>query len=107
MYSSKDCEKVGCDADFSILSNKSGEKIHIGNIMGHKKNRGYGSILMRYLKKLAIKEGTKCITGNLVSNNFDHLNRLKHFYSKHGFTVRVKDGSLSGNIEWNYFDLHP
>jgi GNAT superfamily N-acetyltransferase len=101
----KDCEKIHWDADFRILANKLGNGLHIGDIMGNKKHRGYGSILMRYLQELAVNDGIKLITGDLAPDDSEHLAKLKHFYSKHGFTVKVKDGYLSGDIEWKYFDI--
>ncbi|WP_250886519.1 GNAT family N-acetyltransferase [Bacillus sp. SM2101] len=52
-------------------------------------NKGYGSILLKTLKEIAIEKGVKEITGWISPADRDHVDRLKHFYEKHGFEVNL------------------
>ncbi|MFD1038274.1 hypothetical protein ACFQ3N_07600 [Virgibacillus byunsanensis] len=74
--------------------------LHIADIKGEE-NKGYGSILMKHLKELAREENLQYITGDLVERDFGHVNRLKHFYSKHNFDVKIDHEEQSGEIVWN------
>lgn len=96
-----------CDATFrgnwnaAIQAEYKGDNtIHIADIKGEQ-NKGYGSILMNHLKELAQDENVQYITGNIVERDFDHVNRLKHFYSKHNFDVRIDHQEQYGEIIWN------
>lgn len=95
-----------CDAAFrgkwnaAIQANyKDGNTIHIADIKGEQ-NKGYGSILMNHLKEVAQEENCQYITGDIVERDFDHVNRLRHFYSKHNFDVEIDHEEQSGEIVW-------
>ncbi|MFZ3577562.1 hypothetical protein [Virgibacillus sp. DJP39] len=79
---------------------KDSNTIHIADIKGEQ-NKGYGSILMNHLKELAHEENIQYITGDIVERDFDHVNRLKHFYNKHRFEVKIDHQDQSGEIIWN------
>lgn len=85
--------------DFSIHAQYSGEnKIHIGDIKGPE-NKGYGSICMNYLKQLAKKYNIQSITGDIAKRDWNHKDRLIHFYKKHNFDVKIDKETKSGEIE--------
>lgn len=87
--------------DFSIQAKYSkDQKIHIGDIKGEE-NRGYGSICMDYLKDIAKEQNIQYITGDLAERDWDHLDRLVHFYKKHNFHVEIDYDDKSGEIKWN------
>jgi hypothetical protein len=87
--------------DFSLQALYPDEdRIHIGDIKGPE-NKGYGSICIEHLKEIAIDKNIPYITGEISERDWDHLERLMHFYEKHNFKVEVDYNSKSGNIIWN------
>lgn len=102
------CKIMLCDCetsyngkwDFSIQATYPDENtIHIGDIKGPA-NKGYGSICMDYLKELAIEQNIPKITGDIAKRDWDHVDRLVHFYKKNDFHVKVNDKDKSGEIMW-------
>jgi GNAT superfamily N-acetyltransferase len=86
--------------DFSIQAKyETQSTIHIGDIKGEE-NKGYGSICMDYLKEHAIDQNVQYIKGDLAKRDFDHLDRLIHFYEKHNFDIEVDYEDQSGEILW-------
>ncbi|WP_245799124.1 hypothetical protein [Virgibacillus siamensis] len=79
---------------------KDGGNLHIADIKGEE-NRGYGTILMKHLKDVAREDNVQYITGDIVKRDFDHVDRLKHFYSKHYFDVKIDHQEQCGEIIWN------
>ncbi|WP_047980978.1 GNAT family N-acetyltransferase [Ornithinibacillus contaminans] len=79
---------------------KDDSTIHIAAIKGEE-NKGYGSVLMKHLKEIAREENVQYITGDLVERDFDHVDRLQHFYEKHNFDVTVDHEEQCGEIVWN------
>ncbi|MFC2947881.1 hypothetical protein [Virgibacillus sediminis] len=79
---------------------KDENTLHIADIKGEQ-NKGYGSLLMKHLKELARQENVQYITGDLVKRDFDHVERLKHFYTKHYFDVKIDHVNQYGEIIWN------
>lgn len=79
---------------------KDENTIHIADIKGEQ-NKGYGTILMKHLKELARDKNVQYITGNIVKRDFDHVNRLDHFYRKHDFDVKINYEDQCGGIVWN------
>ncbi|MCM3412821.1 MULTISPECIES: GNAT family N-acetyltransferase [Bacillaceae] len=67
-------------------------------------NHGYGSILLSTLIEIAKKRNIDSITGWISSVDFDHLERLVHFYKKHNFEVILdensKDSLKIGDLKW-------
>ncbi len=51
-------------------------------------NQGYGSIAMEYLIKEGKKLNKEYLIGEISYVDHDHINRLKHFYKKHGFEIQ-------------------
>lgn len=102
------CKIMLCDCetsykgkwDFSIHATFSDENtIHIGDIKGPA-NKGYGSICMDYLKEIAIEQNIPKITGDIAERDWEHVDRLVHFYKKHNFLVEVDYEDKSGEIKW-------
>lgn len=102
------CKIMLCDCetsykgswDFSIQATYADEStIHIGDIKGPA-NKGYGTICMDYLKELAIEQNIPKITGDIAERDWDHVDRLVHFYEKNDFYVKVNDKDKSGEIIW-------
>lgn len=85
------------------LEFKDERTVHINDIKGPE-DQGYGSILMNHLKDLVKEFNYQYITGDLVERDWDHLNRLTHFYEKHNFDVEVDYDHQKGEIIW-YGDL--
>lgn len=84
--------------DFSIQAKyEGGSTIHIGDIKGEE-NKGYGSICMSYLKEHAKDQNVQFIKGDLAKRDWDHLDRLIHFYEKHDFDVEVDHENRCGSI---------
>ncbi|WP_042220490.1 N-acetyltransferase [Oceanobacillus manasiensis] len=79
---------------------RSDSTLHIADIKGVQ-NKGFGSVLMKHLKEIAREENMQFITGDIVERDFDHVNRLKHFYRKHHFNIKIDHEHLSGEIVWN------
>ncbi|WP_144593658.1 GNAT family protein [Priestia flexa] len=73
--------------------------IHIGDIKGPA-NKGYGSICMNYLKEVALDQNIHTIKGDIAKRDWDHVNRLVHFYEKHDFHVEIDYDNQCGEIEW-------
>lgn len=73
-------------------------------ITGDYKNRGCGSLLMKYLiNYLEGRQDIKKVNGVLVNDDSDHFDRIEHFYKKFGFEVKFKlnenGEKISGSIE--------
>lgn len=76
------------------------QRIEIADIRieGDHVNRGYGSIVMNEIIKLAHQLGIKFIDGWISGVDWDHIDRSAHFYRKFGFDVTLNEGS--GKILW-------
>lgn len=65
-------------------------------------NRGYGSILMDYLKEFSEAREKINITGSLSPFDLStHKERLLHFYRKHGFIISQPDDKGWCSIQYN------
>ncbi|KWU68622.1 MULTISPECIES: N-acetyltransferase [Priestia] len=73
--------------------------IFIGDIKGPA-NKGYGSVCMNYLKEVAVDQNVHVIKGDIAERDWDHLERLIHFYEKHNFEVNIDYTNKCGEIEW-------
>ncbi|MGD8190956.1 GNAT family N-acetyltransferase [Brevibacillus ginsengisoli] len=79
----------------------SDNRLHILDINVKKKdaNKGYGSILLAHLIKVASNNSVRTITGELTPEDLrSHGDRLKYFYKKHGF--EIEDFGHFANIKW-------
>lgn len=74
--------------------------INIGDIriFGQNTNHGYGSILVKKLFGISERQNVKKITGWISGVDWNHVDRLKYFYEKHGFTVTLDSEKKSGDI---------
>jgi len=68
-------------------------ELFIGDFESDIENKGYSSILLRNVIKLAEMIGLKRITGNLAAVDSDHFDKLKYLYSKYGFKVYISGSS--------------
>ncbi|GIO38829.1 hypothetical protein J41TS12_36900 [Paenibacillus antibioticophila] len=69
------------------------------HIEGAHVNRGYGSIVMSEILKLAYQLGSIRFIDNWISGvDLGHIDRSAHFYRKFGFDVELNEGS--GKILW-------
>ncbi len=87
-------------SDFQIQAKYIENVIHIGDIQGPE-NKGHGSVCMKYLKEVARDKNIQYITGNIAERDWDHLDRLIHFYKKHNFTIKLDKEDKSGEIWCN------
>ncbi|UJL46901.1 hypothetical protein KFZ58_02845 [Virgibacillus sp. NKC19-16] len=78
---------------------KDQHTLHIADIKGEE-NKGYGSVLMKYIKEIVDEENMQSITGDIAKRDFDHVERLKHFYRKHDFDVKIDYDEQYGEIVW-------
>ncbi|KZZ83610.1 MULTISPECIES: hypothetical protein [Bacillaceae] len=86
--------------DFSIQATyKTDDTIKIGDIKGPS-NKGYGSICMNYLKQKARQNNIPYIVGDIAERDWDHVDRLVHFYKKHQFNVDLDSENKCGEILW-------
>ncbi|WP_078553703.1 hypothetical protein [Bacillus alkalicellulosilyticus] len=74
--------------------------ILIKDIKGEE-NQGYGSICMKQVKHIAQNRNAQFIIGDIVERDWDHLDRLIHFYKKHDFFVDINHEQKSGQVLWN------
>ncbi|WP_206922949.1 GNAT family N-acetyltransferase [Alicyclobacillus suci] len=61
-------------------------------------NEGYGSLAMNHLISLARARKYKRIYGKIVQTDWEHVERLKHFYEKFGFEVELNLEKKKGKI---------
>lgn len=67
---------------------KSKKILKIADIIIVDKNRGNGSILIKYLFQYANQNKNIIkIIGTISPSDSDHFDRLEHFYEEHGFKV--------------------
>ncbi|WP_070119578.1 GNAT family N-acetyltransferase [Bacillus marinisedimentorum] len=86
--------------DFSIHAEyRDKNTIHIGDIRGPE-GKGYGTVLMDHLKEIARDQNIQYITGDIAARDWDHVDRLEHFYTKHNFEIDLDFENKSGKIEW-------
>ncbi|NGP46522.1 hypothetical protein G4V62_16790 [Bacillaceae bacterium SIJ1] len=86
--------------DFMLTGEYTKEgTLWIGDIKGEV-NQGFGSICMAYLKEQAEEYNAWRIEGDLAKRDWGHLDRLIHFYQKHGFDVQLDEETYSGSICW-------
>lgn len=86
--------------DFALQAEYvNAHRLFIDDIKGDP-NRGFGSICMAYLKDAAWQHNC-LIEGKLAKRDWDHLDRLIHFYKKHHFHVSVNEEAQSGHVIWH------
>lgn len=85
--------------EFSIHATYSEQGLHIDDMRGAP-DQGFGSICMKHLKEYAENQNKARLTGKLARRDWDHADRLIHFYKKHDFHVEVNEEKQSGFIVW-------
>lgn len=73
------------------------------DIQEHFVNYGYGSILLGKLIELAVQRNVREISGWISGVDKDHIDRLVHFYEKHGFEIKLHDRATTykiGDLVW-------
>lgn len=112
VYSSDDgnvCKIMAHDCDeafrgkwaFSIHAQyKHDYHVHIDDIRGEE-NRGFGSVCLKFLKEYTTDQNIHTISGDISNRDWDHLDRLIHFYKKHRFHVDVEHSQQKGEIYWH------
>lgn len=79
------------------LNNSGGKRaINIGDIQYKLVNQGIGSELINYLEEIADGEKVTYLTGWISPVDFDHKERLLHFYQKNGFEIRAREDEMGG-----------
>ncbi|MBY6035838.1 hypothetical protein KUV80_04205 [Fictibacillus nanhaiensis] len=95
-----DCETRYEGWDFAIDAvYENDQTLHIGDIKGPA-NKGYGTICMHYLKEIASDNNVPVIKGDIAQRDWDHVERLIHFYEKHDFDIELDSENKCGKIEW-------
>jgi GNAT superfamily N-acetyltransferase len=54
-------------------------------------NRGIGSLLIKFVEKWEIELGSNEIFGDISIKDYDHFDKLEHFYTKNGWTFKLFD----------------
>lgn len=80
-------------ARMKLIYNPTKSNLFIGDFESDIENKGYGSILLRNVIKLAKQLGCNTITGNLSPADSDHFDKLRYLYEKYGFEVKVSGDS--------------
>lgn len=83
-----------------VIDPKKSELL-IGDFESDIENKGYGSILLQNVIKLAKMIGLKQITGNLAAVDSDHFDKLRYLYEKFGFKVNIRgdQGTIKKRIQ--------
>ena len=69
----------------------------IGDIKSEVENGGYGSKVLSSLIKICQQLKVKAIIGEISETDSGHLDKLEHFYAKHGFKLTMyKEGEGRG-----------
>ncbi|WP_282200877.1 hypothetical protein [Collibacillus ludicampi] len=74
--------------------------IHINRMETSESNQSYGSLAMKGLFKIAESLWIRKIEGEITPVDGDHLDRLKSFYEKHQFHVRLSNEKKYAKIVW-------
>lgn len=90
------------DSNVHLLVEPESKHMRIADIKieGNRVNRGYGSIMMEGLMKLVHEMQIRFITGWISAVDWDHIDRLEHFYRKHGFDCQLDHENKYGTITW-------
>ncbi|GEM_PF-1024580 len=83
--------------EFSIHASYYRDELHIDDIRGEA-DRGFGSVCMDHLKEYTSRQNIPFMTGSISKRDWDHTDRLSHFYRKHGFDVVLDDKNQTGSI---------
>ncbi|MED1746654.1 hypothetical protein [Brevibacillus borstelensis] len=90
------------DSNVFLIVDQENKHMRIADIRieGNRVNRGYGSIVMGEILKLAHQLEIKYITGWISGVDWDHIERSEHFYRKFGFDCVLNHLIKHGTITW-------
>lgn len=94
-------ERMVCEA--RLVHYIEDKTILIGDIEAYIENKGYGSIMLSSVIKLAQSLNICKLKGNLSAVDSNHFDKLEYFYKKHGFHVRFDSKRISGEITRQLF----
>jgi GNAT superfamily N-acetyltransferase len=98
-YSSSFIKFLPHDIKINVRYNEDKHSLFIEDIQtGSYTNKGLGSAAMEALIKYARENKITYISGSISPTDWDHIERLEHFYKKHGFDVKLNEQSESGSI---------
>ncbi|NJP37309.1 hypothetical protein [Alkalicoccus luteus] len=86
--------------DFSLHGSYEQNALYIDDIRGET-DYGFGSVMIKHLKKKAEEKNIPEIRGKLKERDYDHQDRLVHFYTKHSFSVTLNESGREGQIKWS------
>ena len=75
--------------------NKESNSITICDIICRRNNYGYGSLMMKEIIKYSHQNNISYLDGCLPNIDYDHRNRLYHFYRKFGFEIVENKNDVS------------
>lgn len=78
---------------FGIIDNKA-----------YREELGYGTIGVEQLIRIAKKHNIRAIQGEITHTDWDHVDKLEHFYKKFGFEVCLDNERKHGFITWKNSD---
>jgi hypothetical protein len=90
--------KKGLVSKVMAVYDETKNTIFIGDIKSEIENKGYGSIIMTNIIKIAEILKVKTIAGNLAETDSDHFDKLEHFYKKYDFIVKINSSGKTGTI---------
>jgi GNAT superfamily N-acetyltransferase len=94
----KDLREV---ASMKLVIDIEKSEMLLGDFQSKIENKGYGSILLRNLIRLAKELGIGLVNGNLSSVDSDHFDKLRYLYEKFGFEVNISgdQGTIKKRIQ--------
>jgi hypothetical protein len=98
LYNSNDGINAHPACWMKIKKYPESNKMEVQDITGGYKNIGLGSIAMNALIQYANNNNIKKIFGEISLVDWDHIGRLKHFYSKFDFEITLDEMNKQGKI---------
>jgi GNAT superfamily N-acetyltransferase len=80
------------------------ETAKIEDIVVDLPDRGIGTLLIKYMESWAARRNAKKLYGLVSRGSVEHIDKLKHFYEKNGFSFSLdekpkKDATFIGKVE--------
>lgn len=90
---------------YVVTQDPNGSYLLIADIIHDRINEGIGTELLNYVDEIARAQGLSFIKGYLSNRDFDHTDRLLHFYQKNGFSIAtgaIPGSNMEGQIVIKY-----
>ncbi len=85
----------------SIIPDKKEMMVSIDDLLPCPQDKGFGTMLLDFLKEFVREQNYKGICGNLANVDLqDHEERLLHFYKKNDFDIHYDENSKPMSISW-------